>query len=328
MMSTAGVTDQSGSHQKKLFVKGLDQETSSFLGEFAKTFASIEHLPIPEQRQTIKEMFRVPESHLERIAKVENRVIEGKNGPIPLRLFIPKTEEILPVIVYFHRGGWVYGSVEESEGICRRLANCTGAIVIAVEYRLAPKHKFPVPLEDCYDAAKWAVCEASSFGGNPEKVILCGESAGGNLAAAVALMARDKKEFSPASQLLIYPVLTSELNLQHYQDSPDKWLLSYDNMKFFWGAYLHADAEGNKPYASPLKSDNLADLPQALIVTAEHDALKHEGQAYGEALTQAGIRQQTRCYSNVVHGFLDLPLADQVKNQAMEDIADWIKASL
>lgn len=327
MMSTAGVTDQSGFSQRP-FVKSLDQETSNFLQQFAKTFASIEHLPIPEQRQTIKEMFRVPESQLERIAKVENRVIEGKNGPIPLRLFIPKTEESLPVIVYFHRGGWVYGSVEESEGICRRLANATSSIVIAVEYRLAPEHKFPVPLEDCYDAAKWAVCQASSFGGNSDKVILCGESAGGNLAAAVALMARDKKEFSPAGQLLIYPVLTSELNPQHYQDSPDKWLLSYDNMKFFWGAYLSSDAESNNPYASPLKSHDLAELPQALIVTAEHDALKAEGQAYGKALTQAGVQQETRCYSNVIHGFLDLPLADPVKKQAIEDIADWMKMSL
>lgn len=326
MMSTESAADPSGVSQQP-FEQVLDQETSDFLKQFAQIFASIEHLPLPQQRETIKEM-RVPESQLEAIAKIENRVIEGKNGPIPLRLFIPKTEEILPVIVYFHRGGWVYGSVEESEGICRRLANSTGVIVIAVEYRLAPEHKFPIPLEDCYDAAKWVVSQASSFGGNPDKVILCGESAGGNLAAAVTLMARDKKEFFPAGQILIYPVLSHELNPEHYQNSPDKSLLSYDNMKFFWEAYLPTAAEGSHPYASPLKSPSLALLPQALIVTAEHDALKHEGQAYGEALTKAGVQQQTYCYSHVIHGFLDLPLADQVKKQALDDIADWMKVIL
>ncbi len=156
----------------------LDPATIEFLDTFSKTFASIAHFPIPEQRATIKEMFRVPENLLESVAMTEDKMISGKNGSINIRLFSPENEGPLPVIVYFHRGGWVYGSIEESEMICRRLANETRSIVAAVEYRLSPEDKFPIPLEDCYDTTKWIIENASTFkvSGNPQKVILCGES--------------------------------------------------------------------------------------------------------------------------------------------------------
>ncbi len=314
--------------EKEKMTKGsnsLDPVTAGFLEEFAKIFTSIEHLPIADQRTVIKEMFRISEEQFEPIAKVEDKVVSGRHGPINIRLFIPKSEGALPVIVYFHRGGWVYGSIEESETICRRLANETGAIVAAVEYRLAPEHKFPIPLEDCYDAAKWLAANASSFSGNPGKLILCGESAGGNLAAAIALMNRDAKEFAVAGQLLIYPVLTNDLEKKYYEDSPDKLLLSFENMEFFWQAYLSSPRGGENPYASPLKSDNLTNLPPCFIVSAEYDALKHEGARYAKALHRAGITVQAKCYPGVIHGFLDLPLAETIRNEAIEDISAWVK---
>lgn len=309
-------------------VSGLDPATADFLKGFSQVFASIEHLPIPEQRATIKEMFHVPESQLEPVAMTEDKVIPGRNGPINIRLFSPKLEGPLPVIVYFHRGGWVYGSVEESEMICRKLANETGAIVIAVDYRLSPEHTFPVPLEDCYDATQWVVEHASMFkiAGNPGKLILCGESAGGNLAAAVGLMARDANAFTIAGQLLIYPVLTSELKQEHYDQSPDKLLLSLENMQFFLDTYLPSPEDRHKPYAAPLKSETFANLPSCFIVTAQHDALKHEGALYGENLQKSGVNVQTKCYPGVIHGFLDLPLADAVKQEAMKDIGVWVKS--
>lgn len=304
--------------------KQLDDATFNFLTAFSNMFQSIGHLSIPEQRATIKEMFQIPESELETIAKVENCTIEGRHGPIPIRIFSPQNEGTLPVIVFFHRGGWVYGCNDECEVICRRIANASNAIVIAVEYRLSPEHKFPIPLDDCYDATKWAIQNASSFSGNPQKVIVSGESAGGNLAAAVALKARDTHEFNLAGQLLLYPLLTSDLVKDYYDESPDKFLLSYENMQFFWSAYLPSTEAYEDAYASPLKNTNLSELPPAFIVTAEHDALKHEGEKYAKALRASGVDTQIKCYENVIHGFLDLPLAEPVKKDALKDIVQWI----
>lgn len=300
--------------------KKLDPETVVFLDEFTKMFASIEDLPIPEQRAKIKEMFCIPENQLESINRVEDKVILGRHGPIDIRLFSPTNEENLPVILYFHRGGWVYGSIKESEGICRRLANETGAIVAAVEYRLSPEHKFPIPLEDCCDATKWIAENVSS-----SKIILCGESAGGNLAAAVALIALKTKLVNIAGQLLIYPILTNELEKKHYDNSPDKSLLSYENMQFFWNMYLSSPEDGQNPLASPLKNDTFANLPPSLIITAEHDALKHEATSYKEALQNAGVTVKAKNYSGVIHGFLDLPLAADIKKEALKDIAAWVR---
>lgn len=303
----------------------LDPATVSFLDDFSKIFASIKDLSIPEQRETIKEMFRVPKSQLESIERIEDMVIPGRHGSINVRLFLPKNEDLLPVIIYFHRGGWVYGSIEESEVICRRLANETGSIVAAVEYRLSPEHKFPIPLEDCYDATKWIFENAPTFLVDPNKVILCGESAGGNLAAAVSLMMLKTKQFSIAGQLLIYPILTSDLEQKQYDNSPDKSLLSYENMQFFWNMYLSSSEDGENPFASPLKNKNFANLPPCFIVTAQYDALKHEGASYGEALQMAGVAVQVKNYPGVIHGFLDLPLADAIKKEAIADIVAWVK---
>lgn len=325
MMSATTVDEQRQNTPIEGVNNILDQKTTEFLTGFAQLFAMLDKLPIPEQRARIKEMFCLPASALEPVAKVEDCVVEGTNGPITVRLFSPKAEGPLPIIVFLHRGGWVYGSLDESEGICRKLANKTGAIVAAVEYSLSPESKYPVPLQDCYDATKWLSENAASLSGDSSKVILCGESAGGNLAAAVALMANDKKEFSVAGQLLIYPVLTSKLNKKHYDDSPDKALLSYENMQFFWDMYLNPTADKTDPYISPLDSQNFNDLPQCMMVTAEHDALKHEGKSYQEALQASGVPVEAKCYRGVIHGFLDLPLADKIKEEAFDDIAGWVK---
>lgn len=303
----------------------LDPATADFLDQFEKMFASIEHLSLSEQRATIQKMFLVPEEQLEPVAKVENKVIPGSHGPLHLRLFFPKSRAPMPIIIYLHRGGWVYGSIQESEMICRKLANSTGSVVIAVEYHLSPEYKFPVALDDCYDAAKWASKNASTFSGNANKLILCGESAGGNLAAATALIVNERKEFNVAGQLLIYPVLTSDLDKRNYDRSPDKSLMTFENMQFFFNAYLKSSKDGDNPYVSPLKSRHLRHLPPCFLVTAEYDALKHEGTLYGEALVKSGVSVQAKCYRGVIHGFLDLPLNEPVKEEAVKDITGWLK---
>lgn len=302
-------------------IKPLPKETSNFLDGFSKMFASIKHLSLPDQRSAIQEMFLVPEDQLEPIKKVENRTIEGRNGPIPLRIYNPSPAEELPILLYLHRGGWVYGSLNEAEMIARRLANILNATVVSVEYRLSPEHKFPIPLEDCIDSALWTLSTHS-------KVIIAGESAGANLAAATALALRDQGNRQLAGQLLIYPPLTNDLNKNYYENSPDKSLLSYENMQFFWDAYLPSKKEGNNPYASPLKSQNLAKLPSCFMITAEHDALKTEGREYAEQLQKAGIPTQMKCYPDMIHGFLDLPLGEATRKEAFADIKAWMNSIL
>ena len=141
----------------------LDSAAKDFLEEFSRMFGSIAHLSIPEQRAVVREMFIACKGVPEPVARVEDKVIPGRNGTINIRLFFPKSEGPLPILVYYHGGGWVYGSIDQSEASCRRLANGIGAIIAAVEYRLSPEHKFPIPLQDCYDATKWVAENAASF---------------------------------------------------------------------------------------------------------------------------------------------------------------------
>lgn len=297
----------------------LPKEAAAFLQGFSQVFASIGHLPLTKQRESLKKLLHIPESSLMPILKVENKKIKGRHGEIPLRIYTPKHDSHLPVIVYLHRGGFVYGSLDEAEMICRQLSNLTESIVVSVEYRLSPEHAFPIPLEDCYDATLFV-------SRNAEKLIICGESAGGNLAACVALMNRDQKQFNLSGQLLLYPILTSDLNPEYYEMSPDKHLLSLQNMEFFLNAYLQNPQDKETPYAAPLKCQDLSDLPPTFILTAEHDALKHEGEAYHEALQEANIQSVHKCYLDVIHGFLDLPIAKATKKTALQDVKTWIRS--
>lgn len=301
--------------------KQLDPATAAFLNDLSTFYASIEKLSIPEQRELFKEQYSLPESQLEPVERIEDRVVQGRHGPIPIRLYFPTQEESLPLIIYFHHGGWVYGSVQESEEFCRRLANKAKAVVASVEYRLSPEYKFPIPLEDCYDAARRMIEDSQS----PKKVILCGESAGGNLATAVALMALQTKEFTVSGQLLLYPALTNDLVKKDYDSSLDQILITYEKSQYFWEMYLSSPEEGNHPFASPLKSKHLANLPPCLIITAEYDALKHEAAAYKDALQKAGVPVQYKNYPGVLHCFLDIPLAEAVQKEAFEEIAAWVR---
>jgi acetyl esterase len=309
-------------------ISELDPETQQLLGYISKTFDSLSNFSIPEQREKVKEIFSPPKESLEPIANREDRVINGKSGPIRIRLFTPKNEKPLPVIVFLHRGGWVFGSLDECEAICRHLANTTGSIVAAVEYRLSPEHKFPVPFQDCLDATRWIYENASSFFGDQKKIIIAGESAGGNMAAAVAMCFRDQYSLKLAGQLLIYPVLTSDLDKKVYDESPDKSLLTYENMQFFLNAYLNSFEDGENPYVSPIKSKNLAGLPPCFMITAEFDPLKTEGAKYAESLQHQLVSVKKKCYPGVIHGFLDLPLASSVKAEAFHDIKEWLKLIL
>lgn len=274
---------------------------------------------IDETRKRVSDYFLPPDTIYEDVKRIEDVEISGFKHKIPVRIYIPDDSETLPVLIYFHRGGWVFGSNDEAEPVCRKLANHLGCIVASVEFRLAPDYPFPTPLEDCYLATHWIADNASLFGGDKKKLIVCGESCGGNLAAAVALIARNKRGPALAAQLLIYPIISSTLDEETYKNAVDQHFITKDAMKFFWSMYAQTPEHLEHEYASLDRAKDLKNLPPALIVTAEYDPLHHEGERYAVELNKAGVKTVFKCFPEVVHGFLDLPFYSE--NQKI----GWIK---
>jgi acetyl esterase len=222
-----------------------------------------------------------------------------------VRIFVPDAEGPLPVLLYIHGGGWVFGNLEVAEPSCRSLANATGCIVVATQYRLAPETKFPGGVEDCYAALEWAAAHAAELGGDPDRIGITGDSAGGNLSAAVALMARDRGGPALRCQILVYPATALDLDghMPSRQENAEGYVISAAAVKWCVGHYLAGDGDAMNPYASPLHADDHSGLPPALIVTAEFDPLRDEGEALGAKLEAAGVPVTVSRYDGQVHGF-------------------------
>ncbi|MBY7142010.1 alpha/beta hydrolase [Virgibacillus sp. NKC19-3] len=280
-------------------------------------------LTLEEARQTNDMRFLTGEP--EPVERVEDHLIPGPSGKIPVRIYTPVGDNPLPALVYYHGGGWVIGDLEYADIPCRMLANRVNCVVISVDYRLAPEHKFPSALEDAYAAIKWVVENASELHVNPEKVAVGGDSAGGNLAAAVTLMVRDKKTFTLCHQLLIYPITDHRFDTTSYQDNAEGYFLTKDNMIWFWNHYLHHEEDGKHPYASPLRANDLKHLPPALIITAEHDPLRDEGEAYAERLKTEGTPVEATRYTGMIHGFFSMPGALTKSQEAIEQASNGLK---
>ena len=230
----------------------------------------------------------------EPVAKVENRTIPGPGGTIPVRvLFTPAADAgAVPGLVYFHGGGWVLGSLDSHDGVCRSLANAAGCVVVSVDYRLAPEHPFPAAPDDCYAATAWVAANGAELGADAARLAIGGDSAGGNLAAVVALMARDRGGPSLRFQLLVYPV--TDFTLRHAVVPRERGglPLTTEHDALVLEHYLAEPATAREPHASPLRAANLAGLPPALVITAEYDPLRDEGEAYAARLREA--RRPTR----------------------------------
>ena len=254
----------------------------------------------------------------EPLAEVDDRSIPGPAGEIPIRIYTPQAPGPLPLLVYFHGGGWVICSLETHDAVCRLLAKQTPAIVVSVDYRLAPESKFPAAAEDCYAAACWVAEHAAAIGGDPKRFAVGGDSAGGNLAAVVSLMARDRAKPKIGFQLLIYPVIDHGYDTASYRENADGYLLTKESMAWFWNHYLAGADDGANPYASPLRAKSLADLPPAMVVTAEFDPLRDEGEAYAERLRKAGVPVKLKRYAGLIHGFFSMT---GVFEQAHETVA-------
>jgi acetyl esterase len=284
----------------------LDPQARAVLEQMAGAGGPpINELSVNEARQASAALAAM-QGFPEPVGSVEDRTLLGPGGDIPVRIYVPCGNGPFPVLLYFHGGGWVIGDIESSDGLCRILANAVGCIVVSVDYRLAPEHPFPAAADDAYHATLWAATNASSFGGDPSRIAVCGDSAGGNLAAVVTQIARDGGNPAICFQLLIYPVIDAACDTPSYRENADGYFLTKDAMQWFWNHYVRNDADRNHPYASPLRARNLAGLPAALVITAEYDPLRDEGERYAECLRTAGTPVQLTRYDGMIHGFFGM----------------------
>lgn len=252
-----------------------------------------------------REMYRAmqPEAPDLEVGQMEELSIPGPAGDIPIRIYSPKGVGPFPMTLMFHGGGWVIGDLVTADLQSREICNGAESIVISVDYRLSPEHKFPAAAEDCYAATKWASEHAEKLNGDKARIAVAGDSAGGNLAAVVSQMARDQSGPSIAFQLLVYPVTDgSSFTTPSYQQNADGYMLTTESMHWFWNHYAES-ADRLSPYASPMLADDLSQLPACFIMTAEFDPLRDEGEKYGKLLRDAGVPTSVKRYDGFIHGF-------------------------
>ncbi|MFB6169553.1 MAG: alpha/beta hydrolase [Haloarculaceae archaeon] len=263
-------------------------------------------LSVATGRALLEELFG--DDDPESVAGVTDLEIQGPNGPVPVRVYEPSGEGPFPILTFFHGGGWVRGSVDAYDGLCRRLTNRAECLVVSVDYRRAPEHPFPAGFEDCYAAAEWAAGHAADLGGDPGRVAVGGDSAGGNLTAAVTLAAADRDGPDFAHQLLVYPALTTPALqwFDSYDENGEGYFLEMEGMEWYYDQYLPEPAHQGNVYACPLRAPDLSGLPPATVVTAGFDPLRDEGAAYAERLAAAGVDVDHRHYDDQIHGFLSL----------------------
>jgi acetyl esterase len=268
----------------------------------------------------VPEIWGVPDE----VDEVVDLLIPGPGGKLRVRVYRPLSTEILPVVIWFHGGGWVVGTLDSHDPVCRALANRTPCVVVAVDYRLAPEAPFPAAVEDSWAATQWVAHEALKLGGDASRIVVAGDSAGGNLAAAVALRARDSG-LDLALQVLVYPVTDADLDSESYSRLASGLNLTRAKMAWYWQQYL-GGAEGSHPEASPLRAPDLAGVAPALVQTAEHDPLLSEGEAYAARLAEAGVPVTLTRYDGMIHGFIRMPALVAEADFALAEVASAVAA--
>jgi acetyl esterase len=265
-------------------------------------------LSAAEARDVARSMPRPAE--VEPVGSVEDTKIEGPAGPIPIRVYHPAVAGPgAPGVVYFHGGGFVICDLDSHDGACRRLANALGAVVVSVDYRLAPEHRCPAAPDDAYAATVWVADQAETLGIDPARLAVAGDSAGGNLAAVTALRARDRGGPALAFQLLVYPVIdlgAGRVGYPSQTDNAEGYFLTNAQMEWYRDQYLAHDDQGEHTDASPIKAASHAGLPAACVVTAEMDPLRDEGEAYARALAAAGVPVELHRAPGMFHGFFNM----------------------
>lgn len=257
----------------------------------------------------------------EPVARVQDQTISGPTGDIPIRVYAVADPGPLPVLVYLFGGGWVLGTIDTSDAVCRRLANATRCVVVAVGYRLAPEHRFPAAVQDCYAATCWVAAHAEAVGGDAARLAVGGDSAGGNLAAVVAQLARDRGGPPLVQQVLVYPVTDYLPDNESVRQASDPYFFNARSMAWYWQHYLADPADGGSPLAAPLRAASLRGLPPALVITAEFDPLRDEGEQYAARLAAAGVPVEHTRYHGMVHGFVGMAGILDDARSALDQIA-------
>jgi acetyl esterase len=264
------------------------------------------------------------------VAEAKLLLASGPGGPIPLRAYRPAgsaSEESLPLLMYFHGGGWVIGDLDTHDVVCRQLANGARCAVISVDYRMGPESPFPAAVEDCVAATRWAAAEAAQLRIDPRRIAVGGDSAGGNLATVVALTAREAGGPALAFQLLVYPATDQRYGFASVERNGEGYLLTRQAMEYFRGHYLPRRQDWDDWRASPLLARSLAGLPPALVITAGFDPLVDEGRAYAERLAAEGVQTTYREYPDMVHGFLLLGGVLDTANAAVGECSKALRAA-
>jgi acetyl esterase len=268
----------------------------------------------------------IPGLRIPDVATEVNRDMQGPAGSLPLRIYTPLGEGPFPVMVFFHGSGFVLCDLDTHDSICRNLCAGADCVVVSVDYRLAPEHKFPAASDDCLAATNWVAQNASALRGDAGRIIVVGDSAGGNLAAVTALRARDEGGPRLIGQLLIYPVT------DYYQPATPSMLenaegfgLTREGMIWFWNHYVRSPGDGVHPHAAPLRASTLAGLPQALVYTAEYDPLRDEGEHYAEALNKCGVSTEIKRWDGMNHGFFRFAGIVDKATEANDEACLWAR---
>jgi acetyl esterase len=309
----------------------LDPAAQAVVTMMDETFPRVEVTNSAEKTRAFSKSMARPVD-VEPVARTEDRTVPGPDGPVPVRLYWPAGDGVTrPGIVYFHGGGWVICDLDSHDGACRRLANAVDAVVVSVDYRLAPEHPFPAGAEDSYAVTAWVAANASDLGIDAPRLAVAGDSAGGNLSASVALMARDRNGPPLAFQLMVYPVIDSSATRNDHPSKAENatgFFLTTASMEWYRGQYLASDEDGAHPYCSPLLAPDLAGLPAACVITAECDPLRDEGEAYARALEAAGVPVTLYRAEGMFHGFFNMDAILDGAKQAQDVAFTAMRAAL
>ncbi len=301
----------------------LDPQIAALLQQMAEQeMPALATLTPVQAREALNAPLKELGGHPETTASVKNLDIPGPAGRIPIRTYTPQGSGPFPILVYFHGGGWVICDLDTHDSLCHTLANGAECTVVSVDYRLAPEHKFPAAVEDAYVATQWVAENADVINGDNARIAVGGDSAGGNLAAVVSLMTRDRGGPSLLYQLLIYPATNlSAFDTGSYRRYGVGYLLTSDEAKWYRDQYLEREEDAANPYASPLLAQDLSNLPPVFVMTAEFDVLADEGEAYADRLRQAGISVRSKRYNGMIHAFFGIAGVDRARDARDEAIA-------
>jgi acetyl esterase len=295
--------------------------------KLANTTAPQWRLPIEEVRASFRALWSPSMTGAPvEVASVENRTLDTDAGAVRVRVFTPEADGPMPIMMYCHGGGYVKGGLDESDAFCRRLAKTTGYVVVSVDYRLAPEHPYPAALDDAYASSLWAYENAEALGGKKDSFSVCGESAGGNLAAVVCLLAKSDERIEISHLALLQPVMDFTLSFPSIGMPASECLVPREDLAWYYEEYFSGDTRDFR--VSPIFADDLSGLPPTLIITAEHDTLRDEGKGYANRLASSGVPTQYSCYSGMIHGFSQMAgLVDEAQ-QAIDEISRFARADV